>query len=90
MRIKITKRKVIKIQKIIISNKYESKKLYGACLKSVLPEGIQQFTAKPPRRLKAVFRLILYSTLLHFFYSHVYYICILYHTVAYEYVCETI
>ena len=42
-RIKITKRKVIKIQKIIIAKKYESKKLYGACLKSALPEGVQQF-----------------------------------------------
>ena len=58
-RIKITKRKVIKIQKIIISKKYESKKLYGACLKSALPEGVQKFTTKPPRRLTAVFGLIL-------------------------------
>ena len=54
-RIKITKRKVIKIQKIIIPKKYESKEFYGACLKSALPEGIQQFTHKPPRRCAAVF-----------------------------------
>ena len=60
----MTKRKVIKIQKIMISKKYESKKLYGAYLNSVIPEGIQQFTAKLPRRHTAVFGLILYWTLL--------------------------
>ena len=44
----------VKIQEIMILKKYESKKLYGAYLKSALPEGVQQFTAKPPRRLTAV------------------------------------
>ena len=63
-RIEMTKRKMIKIQKIIISKKYESWKLYGACLKSALAEGVQQFIAKPPKRLTAVFRLILCCILL--------------------------
>ena len=36
----------------------------GACLKNALPEGVQQFTAKPPRGRTAVFGLILYCTLL--------------------------
>ena len=42
----------------IISKQYESRNLYGASLKSALPEGVQQFAAKPPRRRTAVYGLI--------------------------------